>query len=156
MPRLYAAATHYLSLSYGEGWDLPMVEAAAMGLQLIAPRHSAYTAYLDDSIALLLPARQVPARFEADAGMQKLFRGAEWWEPDVEAAAACLRRVIASGTAETNWAARARMVEHFTWEQATTRLIDVIQQLESKDPTNSNPHKGFFHRLLPFSLTRAK
>ena len=26
MPSLYAAATHYWSMSYGEGWDLPMME----------------------------------------------------------------------------------------------------------------------------------
>ena len=37
MPSVYAAATHYLSLSYGEGWDQPMMEAASMGLQLMAP-----------------------------------------------------------------------------------------------------------------------
>jgi len=34
--RLYATATHYISLSFGEGWDQPMVEAAASGLRLIA------------------------------------------------------------------------------------------------------------------------
>jgi glycosyltransferase involved in cell wall biosynthesis len=44
MPRLYAAATHYISMSFGEGWDQPMVDAAAAGLELVAPHHSAYTA----------------------------------------------------------------------------------------------------------------
>ena len=54
MPGLYAA-TYYISLSHGEGWDLPMMEAGGSGLKLIAPRHSAYQAYLDDSVATLLP-----------------------------------------------------------------------------------------------------
>ena len=45
-PGLYAAATHYISLSHGEGWDQPMMEAAAAGLKLIAPSHSAYLTYL--------------------------------------------------------------------------------------------------------------
>jgi hypothetical protein len=31
MPGLYAAATHYWSMSHGEGWDQPMTEAAAAG-----------------------------------------------------------------------------------------------------------------------------
>lgn len=53
MPALYAAATHYISLSHGEGWDQAMVEAAATGLSRIAPNHSAYTAYLDDASAWL-------------------------------------------------------------------------------------------------------
>src|SRR5262249_48630505 len=29
MPRLFAAATHYWSMSHGEGWDQPMMEAGA-------------------------------------------------------------------------------------------------------------------------------
>jgi glycosyltransferase involved in cell wall biosynthesis len=149
MPRLYAAATHYLSLSYGEGWDLPMMEAAAMGLQLIAPQHSAYTTYLDDSIAMMLPARQAPARFESDEDMQALFRGADWWEPDEQAAADCLRRVISSGKAEFNWAARARMMEHFTWERATDRLIGVLQEVEEKERRKAAPRKAWFRSHWP-------
>jgi len=43
MPRLFAAATHYWSMSHGEGWDQPMVEAGATGLRLIAPTHSVAT-----------------------------------------------------------------------------------------------------------------
>ena len=42
LPSLYAAATHYVSLSHGEGWDMPLCEAAASGLAVIAPRHTAY------------------------------------------------------------------------------------------------------------------
>jgi hypothetical protein len=53
MPGLFAAATHYWSMSHGEGWDQPMIEAGAAGLRLIAPRHSAYLAYLDSSVAQL-------------------------------------------------------------------------------------------------------
>src|SRR5690606_291338 len=60
MPRLYAAATHYISLSHGEGWDQPMVEAAVSGLQLIAPDHSAYQSYLTADTATLIPSPLVP------------------------------------------------------------------------------------------------
>ena len=42
MTGLMRAATHYWSMSHGEGWDLPLSKAGAMGLSLIAPRHSAY------------------------------------------------------------------------------------------------------------------
>ncbi|MGH7454862.1 MAG: tetratricopeptide repeat protein, partial [bacterium] len=80
MPGLFAAATHYWSMSHGEGWDLPMMEAGATGLHVIAPNHSAYMAYLDDSVARMIPAKTTPVKFKMRDGTHKLFRGAKWWE----------------------------------------------------------------------------
>jgi hypothetical protein len=54
MPGLYAAATHYWSMTHGEGRDQPMTEAAASGLRLITPDHTAYRTYLDPSAGTLL------------------------------------------------------------------------------------------------------
>jgi hypothetical protein len=51
MPGLFAAASHYWSMSHGEGRDQPMIEAAASGLRLIVPRHTAYLEYLDADVA---------------------------------------------------------------------------------------------------------
>jgi glycosyltransferase involved in cell wall biosynthesis len=62
MPGLFAAASHYWSMSHGEGWDQPMIEAAASGLRLIAPRHTAYLEYLDADVAQLIPVRGTPRR----------------------------------------------------------------------------------------------
>src|SRR5262249_27966748 len=94
MPRLYAAATHYISLSLGEGWDQPMVEAGAAGLALIAPRHSAYPTYLDDTIADLIPTHEIPAVYTGDRQTGAFFEGATWWEPDQDAAVASIRSAI--------------------------------------------------------------
>ena len=69
-----------------------------MGLQLIAPNHSAYTAYLDESIATLVPAHAAPANFEWHDSLPEIFRGADWWEPDRQTAAASLRRIFAART----------------------------------------------------------
>src|SRR5439155_5195783 len=80
MPRLFAAATHYWSMSHGEGWDQPMVEAGATGLRLIAPMHSAYTAYLDASVARMIPARLVPARLVGCGRVGPPFEGTVWTE----------------------------------------------------------------------------
>jgi glycosyltransferase involved in cell wall biosynthesis len=131
MPRLYAAATHYVSLSHGEGWDQAMVEAAASGLRLIAPDHSAYRAYLDGTVATLIPSRQVPATFEAFEGLQEMFAGADWWEPDPEAAAAAIRIAIDGGDGPVA-SARARLLDEFTWERSTRRLIEVLSDLEAR------------------------
>jgi glycosyltransferase involved in cell wall biosynthesis len=126
MPRLFAAATHYWSMSHGEGWDQPMIEAAATGLRLIAPRHSGYTAYLDDTIARLLPARLVPADF--GRGWES-FRDAEWWEPDEKAAADAVREAIDRGPAGPT--ARSRIVSAFTWDQAARRLLEILAELHA-------------------------
>jgi glycosyltransferase involved in cell wall biosynthesis len=126
MPRLYAAATHYWSMSRGEGWDQPMMEAGASGLRLLAPAHSAYTAYLDASVARMLPARRVPV----PAGRECpnwMFEGAEWWEPDEDAAAEALREAL-GGHDGHRASARARLAAEFTWERAAARLITVLEE----------------------------
>lgn len=128
MPRLYAAATHYISLSHGEGWDQAMVEAAVSGLRLIAPVHSAYTAYLDATAAQLIHSREVPAVFEGGAEIGDLFRGLTWWEPDEEEAIAAIRAAIA-GHDRVLRSPRERLLRDLTWDAAARRLVSILGQL---------------------------
>jgi glycosyltransferase involved in cell wall biosynthesis len=131
MPRLYAAATHYISLSLGEGWDQPMVEAAASDLKLIAPNHSAYPTYLDTTVAHLLASREVPIVFKDDGGSGTRLQQAHWWEPDEDEAIHCIRLAIEGG----DWgkaSARSRILGQFTWEKATHRLIDILSEVEAR------------------------
>lgn len=53
MARIYNACYAYVCTSRGEGANLPLMEAAACGLPVIAPRHTAHLDYLDDSNAFL-------------------------------------------------------------------------------------------------------
>jgi glycosyltransferase involved in cell wall biosynthesis len=129
LPGLYAAATHYWSMSHGEGWDLCMMEAGAAGLYLIAPEHSSYTTYLDPSVADLIPSRRVPARFFWAYGMHKMFEGAEWWLPDEKTAAAHLRRALSQWQGERNELARQRFLTEFSWNRATSRLLEILEDL---------------------------
>jgi len=131
MPRLYAAASHYVSLSRGEGWDQTMVEAAASGLRLIAPAHSAYTAYLDASVAALVPSRPVPAVFAPEDGDGVLFEGASWWEPDEDAAARLIRAAI-EGRDGGPGPARDRVRTELTWERAARRLLGILTEEEEE------------------------
>lgn len=128
MPRVYAAATHYISLSLGEGWDQPMVEAAAAGLQLIAPNHSAYTAYLDESVARLLPCARESVIFQDSGDDDIWFRGAEWWRPDPAEARAAIRDAIEGERSAA--LAQDRVATELTWELSTRRLISILSEVE--------------------------
>ncbi len=131
MPRLYTAATHYWSMSFGEGWDLPMAEAAATGLRLIAPRHTAYLDYLDCDVARMIPSRMVPADASAAPWAATLFEGASWWVPDEDAAGQALRDAI-EGRDRPAASVRDRMAAARTWRQATERLIEILAELHAE------------------------
>jgi glycosyltransferase involved in cell wall biosynthesis len=125
MPRLYAAATQYITLSRGEAWCMPLIEAAASGLELIAPRYLLETGYFDESNAHLLPNVQVPAAFEGRRA--DLFAGAQWWEPDAAVAAKVIRDIV-DGTAPRKIPARARVLRDFTWEIAAQRMALILHE----------------------------
>ncbi len=127
MPQLYASATHYISMSFGEGWDLPLMEAAASGLQLIAPNHTAYKTYLNPAIATLLPVRKVPAATVDGFGVY--FKGASWWEPNLDAAVDAIRRAI-EGREQTVASAQDFILGHYTWRHATARLLEILAEAE--------------------------
>lgn len=127
---LYAMATHYLSLSHGEGWDLPITRAGCLGAGLIAPRHSAYTAYLDDRVAHLIPCTTGPALMPYGSDYYPPFHGLDWWHPDEDAAAEILARVIRDPEGERRDAAR-HLMDGFTWDAAARRLLDVLDGVGS-------------------------
>jgi glycosyltransferase involved in cell wall biosynthesis len=131
MRALYHSATHYISMSHGEGWDLPMMEAAAAGLSLITPDHPSYRFYLGPSDADWMPSREVDAQFEGRAGIEDLayFDGLRWWQPDEAAAGELVAHVIASD--ERRPPPTQRILSEFTWTRASQRLLDVLYELRS-------------------------
>jgi glycosyltransferase involved in cell wall biosynthesis len=124
---LYAAATHYISLSHGEGWDQPMMEAAVCGLSLIAPEHTAYLTYLREDEAYLVPAPLGPVRFAGRLGLEDriFFDGLRWWHPDEDAAADIIRRIV-GGSAPLKRSAKDRIAAAYTWEKAAAALLAAI------------------------------
>jgi FkbM family methyltransferase len=127
---LYASASHYVSLSHGEGWDLPMMEAAVSGLALIAPAHSAYLTYLREEEAYLIPASLGPARFDGKLTPEDamLFHGLRWWHPDEDAAADVIRSIV-RGSAPPKRSARDRIAAAYSWEKAAAALLAAIGEL---------------------------
>lgn len=125
MTGLMRAATHYWSMSHGEGWDLPLSKAGAMGLSLIAPRHSAYVDYLDDRVARLIPVAVRPARLPYGDQSYPPFHGLDWWDPDEDAAADILTAIIRGGDTG-HLSARDHLLRRFTWTRAADRLLAIL------------------------------
>ena len=128
MRSLYQTATHYISMSKGEGWDLVMMEAAAAGLHLIAPNHSAYAHYLHEKDTELIPASLVPVVFESPMRREDLiyFDGASWWEPDENAAVEIIHRII-RGDSPAKILPRERIVTEYSWVNAGHRLVHLLE-----------------------------
>lgn len=126
MTGLFRTATHYWSLSHGEGWDLPMSKAGAMGLQLVAPAHSSYVDYLDDRVARMIPSTTGPAHLPNSREPWSVFHGLDWWEPDEDAAAQIIGRIV-RGQDAIRLDARSHLLERFTWAQASGKLIGILR-----------------------------
>jgi hypothetical protein len=97
-------------------------------LQLIAPDHSAYRAYLDPGVASMIPVEQVLADRPHDAGHQELFGGAEWWRPREAVAEEQVRAAVRGDGPVLS--ARERL-SRFTWDAATVRLLEVLSEVDS-------------------------
>ena len=124
---LYQLATHYWSMSHGEGWDLPMTRARAKGLGLIAPRNSAYTAYLNDEVAHLIPCTTGPAYMPYSSTIYPPFQGIDWWHPDEDYAASIICRVI--GKIYNKNFLQKEICNKFSWEINSRILLSAVNCL---------------------------
>ena len=85
---LYAQADALLSLHRAEGFGLPMLEALARGIPVVATAWSGNMDFTGRGNSVDVPYRLVPVRDPA-----AIYHGGCWAEPDIVAAAAGLRRL---------------------------------------------------------------
>jgi glycosyltransferase involved in cell wall biosynthesis len=88
LARLYRDADAFLSLHRAEGFGLPMLEAMANGVPVVATAWSGNLDFMDASDSELVPYSLVPVQDRAGVYSSSL-----WAEPDIEAAACALRRL---------------------------------------------------------------
>jgi glycosyltransferase involved in cell wall biosynthesis len=94
----------YASLHRSEGFGLGMAEAMALGKPVVATAWSANLEFMDEDTAYLVPAGAVPIPDDV-----AVYGGlGRWAEPDLDAAAAALRRVHDDPVGATERGARAR------------------------------------------------
>jgi hypothetical protein len=78
-------------------------------------------------VATLIPSRQTPPRLSGD--LAELFANTMWWEPDQAAAIDAIRDAIRDVDRAVA-SPRDFVLGHWTWEQATARLIEILSEVE--------------------------
>ena len=118
---LYRSADAFVSVSRGEGWNMPLMEAMACGLPAIATDWGAHQEFVHDGVAYPLRVRKlVPAMAKCP-----YYAGFSWADPDPEHLRYLLRHVYENrDEARARGQAAARqMAAHWTWEAAAQRIV---------------------------------
>ena len=122
---LYRSADCFVSVSRGEGWNMPLMEAMACGLPSIATDWGAHTEFLHEGIAYPLRVRgTVPARAKCP-----YYEGFSWADPDPEHLRHQLRHVYENqDEARRRGEAAAReMAERWTWREVARRIVGRLE-----------------------------
>ena len=121
----YRSADCFLSVSRGEGWDMPLMEALACGLPAIATDWGAHKEFFHDGIGYPLRIRRtVPAVAKCP-----YYEGFAWADPDPEHLRYLLRFVYESReeARSRGRAAAEEMAERWTWDQAASRIVERLE-----------------------------
>ncbi len=121
---LIAGADVLMSLHRAEGFGLTPAEALALGTPVLATDWSGVTDFLDDQVALMVPAGRIPVE-----DPQGLYAGQSWAEPDTDHAARALAALRADPGRRPALAAagRRRVAERLSPQAWFTTLPDRVK-----------------------------
>jgi GT2 family glycosyltransferase len=127
---LYRSANCFVISTRGEGWGMPMIEAMACGLPVIATDWSAHCDFMNAENAYPLPIdRLVPAEAKCP-----YYAGANWAEPSYGHLRRLMRHVFehqAEARAKGEKASRD-VLENWTWDHAAQKIVNRIDQIGSE------------------------
>jgi hypothetical protein len=123
MSDVYPAADCFVFPTYGEGWGLPPRECAAMGIPVIAPRHTGCEHDIDRWATRVIEKYAMkPAMVEPE--------GSQWYVPDLEETAAHMRWVYEHQEEAQNRAQKCAEWLHRkqTWSHAAKDFLAVLAE----------------------------
>jgi glycosyltransferase involved in cell wall biosynthesis len=120
MAALYQAADAYVSPYRAEGFNLPVLEAAACGVPVICTRGGSTDDFVTDAFAMTIDSRLSPVEFEGAAGVGL--------EPDLDHLTALMRGIVDDERFRRSAAANGprHATEHFTWDRVVERMMPVL------------------------------
>lgn len=132
LPRLFAAATAYVSCSRGEGWGRPQMQAMACGLPVIATGWGGNLEFMTDANSLLL---KVEALVEIDERSEiPFYRGQRWAEPSTTHLATLLRQIYdhPAQAATIGRQARHHMLGKWQWATSAALAAERLQAIQTE------------------------
>jgi GT2 family glycosyltransferase len=124
---LYRSVDCFVLPTRSEGWGLPLLEAMACGLPVIATNWSAQTDFINDEIAYPLNVdRLIPAPAKCP-----LYKGFSWADPSYEHLRSLMRHVYENrGEGRMKGAkASAEVLSNWTWQQSARKIISRLDQV---------------------------
>jgi GT2 family glycosyltransferase len=129
MGSLYRSADCFVLPTRGEGWGLPILEAMACGLPVIATNWSAHTDFMTSENAYPVRYRLIPAIAKCP-----YYAGFHWADPDVEHLAERMRYVYDHPEEACQVGERAAQdaLTRWTWRQAAQKIQERLLQIEDE------------------------
>lgn len=134
---LYRSADCFVLPTRGEGWGLPIYEAMACGLPVIATNWSAPSEYLSDQIAYPLRITRLVTAMDG----KYPYCGYQWAEPDQEHLRHLMRHVYEHQAEAREKGRRASefVLSSLTWQHAAARIMDRLADIHRHFDTPSAP-----------------
>lgn len=135
MVELYNSADAYVTLAKAEGFNLPVLEAMALGLPVITTAWSGQQDFCNADNSYLVDYELVPAKSHLDNP------GAFWAQPDVDHAARLLRDVyVGLDDAEQRslWRQTGQLTASaYHWQAMAARLLTAVPELLARAQTRT-------------------
>jgi len=120
MSVLYQAADAYVSPYSAEGFNLPVLEAAACGLPVICTQGGSTEDFVTDAFAWKISSRVRERLVDGELGTSL--------EPDLDHLVELMRRIVDDRSFRAMAASNGphHAVEHFTWDHVIEKMMPVL------------------------------